>query len=43
MPEAAAAVLPAVVAARIRHLLEAGSKVRPESLGFWNALVQEGW
>jgi hypothetical protein len=36
-------VLPAVVAARIRHLLEAGSKVRPESLGFWNALVQEGW
>jgi 2-amino-4-hydroxy-6-hydroxymethyldihydropteridine diphosphokinase len=43
MPEEAAAVLPAVVAARIRHLLEAGSKVRPESLGFWNALVQEGW
>jgi hypothetical protein len=42
-PGEAAAVLPAGVAAGIRHRLEAGSKVRPESLGFWNALVQEGW
>jgi HD superfamily phosphohydrolase YqeK len=42
MPDEAPAVLPEVVAARIRHLLAAGSRVRPESLGFWNALVEEG-
>lgn len=44
MPEDEPAVLAEVVAARIGHLVASRSKVRPESLEFWNALVEEeGW
>jgi 2-amino-4-hydroxy-6-hydroxymethyldihydropteridine diphosphokinase len=42
MPADAAAVLTHVVGARIRYLIDAGSAVRGETLGFWNALVEEG-
>ncbi|MEN8376395.1 MAG: HD domain-containing protein [Gemmatimonadota bacterium] len=41
MPADSAAVLPHVVGARIRYLIDAGSAVRGETLGFWNALVEE--
>lgn len=44
MPEDEPAVLAEVVAARIGHLVASRSTVRPESLEFWNALVEEeGW
>lgn len=42
MPAEKDAVLPVVVAARIRHLIDRGSAVHPESLAFWNGLVEEG-
>jgi len=44
MPDDEPAILAEVVAARIGHLVAARSNVRPESLEFWNALVEEeGW
>lgn len=41
MPAAAPAVLRDVAAARLRHLLERGHPIRPETLAFWNALAAE--
>lgn len=41
MPGAAPAVLRDVAAARLRHLLERGHPIRPETLAFWNTLAAE--
>lgn len=38
MPRDRERVLGEVVAARIRHLLERGSRIRPETISFWNSL-----
>lgn len=41
MPGAMAPVLRDVVAARLRHLLERGHPIRPETLAFWNVVAAE--
>jgi len=41
MPHDTAEVLREIVGARIVHLVGRGSPVRTETLGFWNALVQQ--
>lgn len=40
MPEAMDAVLRNVVALRLRHLVESGHLLRPETVDFWNAIVE---
>ncbi len=39
MPHAADEVIRDVAAARVRHLLERGMTIRPETLAFWNAIT----
>lgn len=41
VPEAMEEVLPEVVAARIRHLIEERRPLRPETASFWSSLVHE--
>lgn len=41
MPAAMNAVVPAVLRARIIHLLRAGHSVRSETMGFWNAVADD--
>jgi hypothetical protein len=41
MPEDLDAVCLEVAGARIRNLLERGSSLLPQTVGFWNALVGE--
>lgn len=41
MPAAMDDVLREVAAARIEHLVRSGRRIRPETLGFWNSLVEE--
>ena len=40
MPEELDAVVRTILGARIRHLIDKKRPVRPETLGFWNALVK---
>ena len=40
MPEELDVVVRTILAARIRHLIDKKRPVRPETLGFWNALVK---
>jgi len=40
MPHAADEVIREVAAARVRHLLERGMTIRPETLAFWNAITR---
>lgn len=42
MPDQLDAVVRDVLAARLRHLVERGSRVRAETIGFWNTLAGEG-
>lgn len=42
MPGAVAEVVREILGARIRHLVEVGRPVRPETVGFWNSMVGEG-
>jgi HD superfamily phosphohydrolase YqeK len=42
MPGALHEVVREILGARIRHLLETGRPVRPETMGFWNSLAAEG-
>lgn len=42
MPEALHEVVREILGARIRHLLETGRPVRPETMSFWNSLASEG-
>ncbi len=42
MPEDVDAVVREILAARIGKLIERSSTIRPETVGFWNALVGEG-
>ncbi len=42
MPERADVVLRQVLGARIRHLIERGMTIRPETTAFWNRLAEEG-
>jgi HD superfamily phosphohydrolase YqeK len=41
MPHQLNDVLIEIVRARLTHLLDSGSAIRPETLGFWNQLVDE--
>lgn len=41
MPHALDDVVRAIVSARIQHLLDAGHRIHPRTLGFWNALAQD--
>jgi hypothetical protein len=41
MPAALDDVVRAIVQARIDHLLEAGHRIHPRTVGFWNALAEE--
>lgn len=42
LPARMDAVLRQVLGARIRHLIESGTAVRPETMQFWNRLVEGG-
>lgn len=41
MPGALESVVREVLGARIVHLVDRGSPLRPETIGFWNAVVEE--
>lgn len=41
MPHDSAAVLREVTGARIRHLVERGMTLRPETMAFWNVITEE--
>ena len=41
MPDEWRDVLRTVVRARVRHLLDSGNIIRPETMGFWNSVVRD--
>ena len=41
MPDEWRSVLRTVVSSRVKHLLDSGNTIRPETMGFWNSVVHE--
>ena len=41
MPGEWKAVLRTVVSSRVKHLLDQGNTIRPETMGFWNSVVRD--
>jgi len=41
MPHDWRSVLRTVVSSRVKHLLDSGNAIRPETMGYWNSVVRE--